>query len=76
MGLYEDNMTICTYQQVSRTFGFESKWYGRLYNGIVCEHNFAREFSELYGQKLRDHENVPLEQDVCSSRRESQLCAM
>jgi len=28
MGLYEDNMKICSYQQVGCTFGFESRWYG------------------------------------------------
>ena len=51
MGLYEDNMTIRTYQQVGCTFGFESYWYGLLYNVTVCEYNFAREFSDSNGHE-------------------------
>jgi len=33
-------------------------WY--VVDVIMCEHNFAREFSESYGQELRDHENILL----------------
>ena len=58
MSLYEDNMRICSYQQVSYTFGFESWGYGLFHDVIVCEYNFTLNFSESHGHEWDRRNNL------------------